>query len=1125
MLKNIMYTILALLVGLFIYNTYIKEDEIINVNMNNDMRMIGVMYNKDGYVVEADEQRDVESENKTYLTKARAYFEHTFIRGNEGIYDKNRKELLLKGEVYGKNEENAWEIFGEKLYYFEEQDLFMSDLPVKAFNKDRNLTIRGNYFESDSDISNLLLRGSVYAYDDNYDIYSDKAYYSDSTGILNLEGNVRATMKEGDRNGKTFSQVTGYYPKAIYDTNTGVLTSSGNNVVYYEGYEIKGNSLLYEQEKGIMTLEENVVVKKEDLEVKFLRGILDQNTNLLTLYGRVEGEKEGYKFYGDMAYINMETEDIEVEGRVEVVGEKEEVVADKAYFEKAKDLLKVYGANKSVVYTSGERKFRTDYAEFYNSENKLLIPGDFDFEGVDNQKQNYTGTGKNLIFFTDTETGTVDIPYIEREDKSFLKGVKGLFDFSKAYHSLEGEVVGAYGDYDLESKNINIDQNKEIIYLTEEFVAVNRNDGSRIRGERGVVNNKTKTLTTDARTYYSNSEVMANGKNLVYNFESEEGRFEGDVYAYSVENEMTITGDKANFKNGDYINIYGNVLLTQGDYRSKTEEINYKQQEEKAYFPRENYMWSNVADVEGKSSKGYYDLTERIFVGDDYWGRSNISESKSDYIEYYVDKEMAILKGNVEVEDNEMEMIIKTDELHYFRATDYALSPGKLDIIRNNILLSATSGNSDLKAKTMELKDPILTTTNGDRIVGDRMYGDYFKNEFDFEGNIEGNVFTVNEAQLDGLEEVDYENPLKFSGKLAKVYFVEDDNEEFFVTRSEIKDESKFYYKDMILEGDFLEAQGSSQKLFAKGNSVITVQEINKIGAESIILDMTTEEAYMEGNVTITSTSQEAGGVNTRSDKAFFDNSKSTIDLEGNIESYKGKTKFVADTGVFDLESNKLAGKGNIFLSMDFETATEADDRKKREDEAKIKIAKAKKEVSIPTEINNEVEYIELLRQFEDIIIAWQSSNEEYINLNGDIFPPSYEERDVFVKLSASYIHEDASEKVDYYIRVLKEDKNTYLNKWVLLNKPTYNKNENKIIVDFGEDKPYNLKISSVNGDILDQYGQVTSEDIVGKKFKIIYYLEDISMEKTFVFVEDNMNIGVEEVEEEVKAIENHSST
>ncbi len=1125
MLKNIMYTILALLVALFIYNTYIKEDEIIEVNMNNDMRMIGVMYNKDGYVVEADEQKDVESENKTYLTKARAYFEHTFIKGNEGVYDKNRKELLLKGEVYGKNEENSWEIFGEKLYYFEEQDLFVSDLPVKAFNGNRKLTIRGNYFESDSNISNLLLRGSVYAYDDNYDIYSDKAYYSDSTGILNLEGNVRATMKEGEREGKTFSEVTGYYPKAIYDTNTGVLTSSGNNVVYYEGYEIKGNSLLYEQEKGIMTLEENVVVKKEDLEVKFLRGILNQNTNILTLYGRVEGEKEGYKFYGDKAYINIQTEDIEVEGNVEVVGEKENIVANKAYFEKAKDLLKIYGEGKNVVYTSGERKFRADYAEYYNSENKLLIPGEFDFEGVDDQKQKYTGTGKNLIFFTDAETGTLDIPYIEREDNNFLKGVKGIFDFSKAYHRLEGEVVGAYGDYDLESTNVEIDQNKEIVYLNEEFVAKNRIDGSVIRGKKGIANNKSKMLTSDSKSYYSNNEVKANGNNLVYNFESEEGRFEGDVYAYSIENEMTITGNRATFKNGDYINIYGDVLLSQGDYRSKTDEINYKEKEAKAYFPKENYMWSNINDIETKSSKGYYDLNERIFVGDEYWGRSNISESKSDYVEYYVDKEMAILKGNVEVEDKEMEMIIKTDELHYFRATDYALSPGKLNIIRNNILLEASSGNSDLKAKRMELKDPVLTTTNGDRIVGDRMYGDYFKNEFDFAGNIDGKVFTVNEAQLKGLEEVDYGNPLKFSGKLAKVYFVEDDNEEFFVTRSEIKDESKFYYKDMVLEGDFLEAQGSSQKLFAKGNSVITVQEINKIGAESIILDMTTEEAYMEGNVTITSTSQEAGGINTRSDKAFFNNSKSTIDLEGNIESYKGKTKFVADTGVFDLESNKLAGKGNIFLSMDFETATEADDRKEKEEKAKAKIAKAKEEVDIPSEITSEIEYLELLRQFEEVIIAWQSSNEEYINLNGDIFPPNYDERDVFVKLTASYILDETSEKVDYYIRVFKEDKNSYLNKWVLVNKPIYNQDENKIIVDFGEDKPYNLKISNVNDEILSKEGEIIAEDILNKEFKITYYLEDISIEKTFVFVEENMNIGVKEVEEEVKAIEEHSST
>ncbi len=145
--------------------------------------------------------------------------------------------------------------------------------------------------------------------------------------------------------------------------------------------------------------------------------------------------------------------------------------------------------------------------------------------------------------------------------------------------------------------------------------------------------------------------------------------------------------------------------------------------------------------------------------------------------------------------------------------------------------------------------------------------------------------------------------------------------------------------------------------------------------------------------------------------------------------------------------------------------------------------------------------------------------------MNGDIFPPNYEDKDVFVKLTATYILDETSEKVDYYIRVLKEDKDSYLNKWVLINKPIYNKEENKIIVDFGEDKPYNLKISNVSEEVLNQYGEVIKKDIANKEFKIIYYLEDISVEKIFIFIKDNMDIGVEEVEEEVKAIEEHSST
>jgi|GEM_PF-4705692 len=1096
MLKNIMYSILALLIGVFIYNTYIKEDELIKVNIDNDMRLIEVTYKKDGYRVEADEQIEKEAEKKVYFEMARAFFQKTSLKGNEGNFDKLSSNLLLSGDVYGINKENNWEIQGDEIQYIQNLDLFYTDKGMSAYNKENDLRISGDYFESDTEITNLKLERNVHAFSDSYDIKANRAYYNNKNGILNLEGNIKVVAKQSEENEKQKSELEGDFLIAVYDTVNRVLQSNASFEIRYDGYTIKGDYLEYDQNTGILIAEKNVVLTKEDTQLFTPKAVLDQNTNILSLHGKVRGHRLEQNLEGNMAYINTETEDIELIGEVLVFDKENRIEGDKTYFDKSKEVLKIFGEGKEIVYTNEDMKFFFNYGEYHLLEDNFYIPEEFRAIAKDGDGISVFLNGETLVYNTINKNGTAKNPVLKKES-NFLEAENIAFDFQEAYHYLNGEVRGFYADYDIKSMNVEYDSLKEILYLKNPYEIYSQASNNKIYGKDAVIRQKENLISSKERTYFEKDDIFAYGDALLYNYESQEGTFDKNIFLRSEEKQLTIYGNRAKFKLETYFELYENVKFEHGEYRAETEKVIYEPNKELATFPTKTIMWSSLKDFETNVSKGKYKLDTEIFYGENYWGRSKLVEAKGDFVEYSLPKEEVILKNNVRIQDKETNLDLETERLIYYQATNYAILPEALKIIRNNILIDAEKGNIDLLNKTIQLERPILTTSIGDHIEGDSLYGDYLKNEFNFDNNIKGKIFTMNEEQLNSLEEVDYENPLKFQGNIASLYFVEDINGELVVTRSEIRDNSKFIYKDMELKGDFLEAEGLSQNLFAKGNSIITIREDNRISAESIVLHLPSESAFMTNNVRISNTSEALGGVNTRSDKADFSNISNKVNLEGNIESYKGQTKLLADSGVFDLETGILQGKGNINLSMDIETYEETKMKKKQDEENRKKIALAKENISIPRKVEANTNYIDLLSKYEDVIINWETSNKNIIDIDGTIKHPMYNGEESIIKISATYSIGETKEIVEYYIRVAREDKLNYLKSLANNLVFNYSSDEDKLFIE--RSNKYTSKFVD-EYKIFDDLGEELiiiskSKEKLDKSFKLIAYLEDVSYE------------------------------
>lgn len=397
MLKNIMYSILAFLILTFIYNTYIKEDEVVKVTVNNEMKLIEVTYKKDGYRVEADEQKENEEEKKIYFDMAKAFFQKTLMKGNEGTFDRITSNLFLKGDVYGINKENGWEVEGDELEYSQNLDLFYSRKRMNAFNKEMNLHIAGDYFESDTDMTSMKLERNVEAYNEVYNIKGDRARYSDFDGILNMNGHIKVKIKRKDENGKVLPDIDGDFINLVYDSRNKILVSEGAYEVRHMGYTINADEMHYDENAGIMRAWGNATIKREDAILHVKEIILNQNTNMLTLHGPLKGERGDQRFSASEAYINTETEDIDVRGKVIVYDSESRMEADKAYYDKARSTLKLYGEKEEVEYKNPDGRLYFTYGEYQNVKEDVYIPGNFVYYGKDKSGE-FKLEGRNLKY-------------------------------------------------------------------------------------------------------------------------------------------------------------------------------------------------------------------------------------------------------------------------------------------------------------------------------------------------------------------------------------------------------------------------------------------------------------------------------------------------------------------------------------------------------------------------------------------------------------------------------------------------------------------------------------------------------------------------------------------------------
>ena len=371
MWKKLIYVLLALFVGYFIYVIFYKTITPPNpTDMEEKAKTKKVVYYlKDDAIIYADEQigtpEDKEITFKNVIVDLLK--KDIMISGNEGVVDTQTQDMQLKGKVIGKTKDNKWNLFTEEVSYKKETDKLTSSTRSKAVNNEDKTTIFGDKLETTTTFKEIILtgnidfqkdkakitsnsaiyytdlkkvdaKGNVHYVGDGSDLKANAAVYEMITEVLTADGNVHYIgngseitaghavydMKAEIVNatgGGYFkypgNNVDGVYKDGIYNLKAQILDTNSAFTMNNDGYIINGNSLHYVVGTGDATVNSNFTVRKENMVVGGTSGTANTKTKNIFSNRMVMTSDQGDIITSNTGEGNFEKREFRFDGNID----------------------------------------------------------------------------------------------------------------------------------------------------------------------------------------------------------------------------------------------------------------------------------------------------------------------------------------------------------------------------------------------------------------------------------------------------------------------------------------------------------------------------------------------------------------------------------------------------------------------------------------------------------------------------------------------------------------------------------------------------------------------------------------------------------------------------------------
>lgn len=887
--KKIVYGIIFIVVIVLGYLNYFGDEGELG-KAEQVIETSNVTYKNEDYVVEAQLQKDYIKENETGFEKARAKVNDMLISGDNVFIDKVRN-LALKNNILGISP-NGWSFKAESVDYNKLKDEIKSTTGVTAINEEQGIKISGQNFTTDSKMSYIELTQDVVLENESIALKGDKGEYDDLTKIVVLSNNITLEGR-----GENVGLVDGHFKTLRYNSDSRILEAWEPFDTTYKEVKLSAESLYFKEDTEALKVSKNVVIEANGFKIYVDRVDKAGNSNILKIAGKIKGSDGTYSFEGDKGEYNTESKVLTILGNIKGSSTKgEKIAGDRLVYDTNSKLMTLSG-DKNVKYSSADGELITKVFN-YNSETKeMSTSGAYTFSGT-----KYESKGKNLYYNGESKDVKITEGYLlDKEKKQRLSGDKIAYNTDTQDSSVIGKAFMEDEKYSLSSESIiytGADKNAKI---NGNYIVKAQDSGMKFQGKDATYNQESGEFLSAGSVKLQNENYIANGTDLTYNTKTGLGKLGSSIEIVNPKDNIRITGDTFSFKNGEYLEIAGNLHMEGEDVIVDSERARYSLKDKNIYIPEKIDFKSKDGKTYGIMSKGVYYTESSKFVGDNFNGKSNTATLTSRKMTYFSQGEKALFQGKVVMKDTDS--TFRGESVEYYPKTETVKSLEKYTINYKDFTFKGDNGVFNNKSGILDGNRSDITTANGDRFISDKVHGNLNEMIMDFTGNVNGHVNDNGVITT-------------FSGEFSRVYFK--NSGKYEILRSEVRENAVFIQGDKKLKSDYIEIDSNRRLVFSKENTELTL--VDAVNGETVIksavaeVDIDKDMATLIGNVQIKNNNSEYGLTNVTADRGIIRQKAGTVELIGHVEIENNESIVQADRGIYDMNSKKIKASGNVYV-------------------------------------------------------------------------------------------------------------------------------------------------------------------------------------------------------------------
>lgn len=887
--KKIVYGIIFIVVIVLGYLNYFGDEGELG-KTEQVIETSNVTYKNEDYVVEAQLQKDYIKENETGFEKAKAKVNDMLISGDNVFIDKVRN-LALKNNILGISP-NGWSFKAESVDYNKLKDEIKSTTGVTAINEEQGIKISGQNFTTDSKMSYIELTQDVVLENESVALKGDKGEYDDLTKIVVLSNNITLEGR-----GENVGLVDGHFKTLRYNSDSRILEAWEPFDTTYKEVKLSAESLYFKEDTEALKVSKNVVIEANGFKIYVDRVDKAGNSNILKIAGKIKGSDGTYSFEGDKGEYNTESKVLTILGNIKGSSTKgEKIAGDRLVYDTNSKLMTLSG-DKNVKYSSADGELITKVFN-YNSETKeMSTSGAYTFSGT-----KYESKGKNLYYNGESKDVKITEGYLlDKEKKQRLSGDKIAYNTDTQDSSVIGKAFMEDEKYSLSSESIiytGADKNAKI---NGNYIVKAQDSGMKFQGKDATYNQESGEFLSAGSVKLQNENYIANGTDLTYNTKTGLGKLGSSIEIVNPKDNIRITGDTFSFKNGEYLEIAGNLHMEGEDVIVDSERARYSLKDKNIYIPEKIDFKSKDGKTYGIMSKGVYYTESSKFVGDNFNGKSNTATLTSRKMTYFSQGEKALFQGKVVMKDTDS--TFRGESVEYYPKTETVKSLEKYTINYKDFTFKGDNGVFNNKSGILDGNKSDITTANGDRFISDKVHGNLNEMIMDFTGNVNGHVNDNGVITT-------------FSGEFSRVYFK--NSGKYEILRSEVRENAVFIQGDKKLKSDYIEIDSNRRLVFSKENTELTL--VDAVNGETVIksavaeVDIDKDMATLIGNVQIKNNNSEYGLTNVTADRGIIRQKAGTVELIGHVEIENNESIVQADRGIYDMNSKKIKASGNVYV-------------------------------------------------------------------------------------------------------------------------------------------------------------------------------------------------------------------